>query len=310
MSLKLELEDFEEPSDSDVEKSDNKATIPAKPTGILSSIKNTFTRPKCSSPPEESSFATHRNICRTFLVLKDFLQPDTTKSLEETALTLLSIIPDGKSRSAEIRSAGEVFIEVAGQVPYSHPSQLKLAALIKRLSWSDKFISRPDEKGTIYSCGTLAETMGDSYYGPNDVDTQEWPNLSAFFAHIDALRIHTDRNTFAVRAMRDAFEREPEEVFTFPGKRDQCIIAAAQYVLWNGQNLFTATQYCGDVSDPRPWSDEGLYRGELGQNLQRWRFWKAGFHSAADDSALGNEARDIARRSASLMEVFEGSMLF
>ncbi|KAL4941679.1 hypothetical protein BDV06DRAFT_222887 [Aspergillus oleicola] len=239
MSLDLKLEDFVIPAD--IEKPGDNTNVPAKSTGILSSIKNSIT----------------------------------------------------KSRSLTT-------------------AQLKLAALIKELSKADKFIHKPNAKGMRITCCELVMILRDWYNGPNDEDAQEWPNLSAFFAHLNAARIQSDTNLFAVWAMRDAFEKEPEKVFTFSGEKDQCIIAAAQYILWNGQNLLKATQYNDDTDedDLRRWNKGDLYDGEAGLTLRRWRFWKAGFHAARKDSGLGDEASDVARRAASLMEALEGSMLF
>ncbi|KAL4916035.1 hypothetical protein BDW62DRAFT_203040 [Aspergillus aurantiobrunneus] len=117
----------------------------------------------------------------------------TTESLHETVQSILALVPENAPGSTEVWSAGTVFIEVAGQIAFSRPSQLKLATLIEELSKADKFIYEPDEM-----MPAAQEAIRDSYNGPNGEDIQEWPNLSAFFAHLDAFHIFYNEPTIAI----------------------------------------------------------------------------------------------------------------
>ena len=70
---------------------------------------------------------------QTFDLLQDFLQPDTTLTMETTAQSVLTILGEQVPHSDEVWSFGEMCIEVAEQIPYYHPSQLKLVDLLEHL---------------------------------------------------------------------------------------------------------------------------------------------------------------------------------
>lgn len=73
-------------------------------------------------------------------ILRDFLQPDSKVSLHEISREILALIPANAVNNAEVGSFGEICVELAEQIPYDHPSQLKLAQLLHSLSHSPKFI--------------------------------------------------------------------------------------------------------------------------------------------------------------------------
>jgi hypothetical protein len=149
--------------------------------------------------------------------------------------------------------------------------------------------------------------------GPAEDDPAAWPNLHAFFAHVEDCHIRRPSPLFAIWAMRDAFEYNPDdEKYPFEGIQDQKVLAAAQHILWNGQSLFKQVMYPGDVSsdDMQSWEPEPLYDGKPLLSLDRWRFWSRGFQAAAGNSALGDECRSVARKAANTMDSLEQSMMF
>jgi hypothetical protein len=75
-------------------------------------------------------------------ILRDFLQPDSKTTLQSAAQSLLVLIPSNASSNAEVRSFGDICVELAEQIPYDHPSQLKLVGLLQYLSTSPKFLDR------------------------------------------------------------------------------------------------------------------------------------------------------------------------
>jgi hypothetical protein len=77
-----------------------------------------------------------------FQILKDFLQPDTETSLETTVESILKIVPDAPL-SDEVAMVGDIVLELAEQIPYRHPSQVKLARVMEGLTTSPKFMSGP-----------------------------------------------------------------------------------------------------------------------------------------------------------------------
>lgn len=78
---------------------------------------------------------------RAFPILRDFLQPDSERSLNATSTSILTLLADEDPNGKPMLLLGELFIELAEQIPYSHPSQLKMARLLQQMSLSDKVMS-------------------------------------------------------------------------------------------------------------------------------------------------------------------------
>lgn len=124
--------------------------------------------------------------------------------------------------------------------------------------------------------------------------------------------------TFAVWEMRDAFETE--RVGKSKGQRqrqlhDYHVMAAAQWMLWDGQEIY---KY---MANPLPVSDVDEKTWWLGNcctpssmlvvSLARWQFWKEGFKAAgAEGGGRSLECKDLAGRAAALMDFIEKSMSF
>lgn len=62
-----------------------------------------------------------------FLVLRDFLQPDSTISSVDAAERVINVFP---YKYADLRQLISVYFEIAEQIPYHHPSHLKLVTLM------------------------------------------------------------------------------------------------------------------------------------------------------------------------------------
>lgn len=110
-----------------------------------------------STDPEKSKDLDQQ----AFPILRDFLQPDSEQSLNPTSISILTLLADEDPNGKPMLFLGELFIELAEQIPYSHPSQLKLARLLQQMSLSDKVISNVSsicttrywlEANRFYSC--------------------------------------------------------------------------------------------------------------------------------------------------------------
>lgn len=101
-----------------------------KPVGsipaVLSSLKSKF---KSQSPP--SDLTTPKGYDRyeysVFIVVEKFLQPHSNISIEEAADSVIEIFPAGHSDLTPINS---VCLDLAEQIPYTHPSLVKLSRLL------------------------------------------------------------------------------------------------------------------------------------------------------------------------------------
>lgn len=86
-------------------------------------------------------------------ILRDFLQPDTKLSEDEVVASILALIPQKDLSNShahtpiEVAIFSQMCVELAEQIPYHHPSQLKFAHLVSRLGHSGKFMDRYPIKG-------------------------------------------------------------------------------------------------------------------------------------------------------------------
>lgn len=115
--------------------------------------------------------------------------------------------------------------------------------------------------------------------------------------------------------MRDAFETDLGANSRALEFHQYHIMAAAQWILWDGQEIF---KY---MANPLPVSEADARSWRLGDrctlpsvpvvSLARWRLWKEGFRAAGAEGGDGSqECRDLAGRAAALMDAIEKSMSF
>lgn len=100
---------------------------------FVSTLKSKFKRKKTAYRCCE---AANFSDVKIFLVLRDFLQPDTTLSLESVVESIASFLPKNAPLSNEIWLFGELCFDLAKHIPYHHPSQLKLARVLEYLGKS------------------------------------------------------------------------------------------------------------------------------------------------------------------------------
>lgn len=132
-ALKLKIEDFED-----------RNSIAPKQKSFLSSVKSRIGRQESS--PYKTAGTTAYSDTKVFLILQDYLQPDTETTLEYAVQSILALLPDNASLSNEANDLGEVCLELAEQIPYHHPSQIKLARVVEELSLSAKLTDEPDSQ--------------------------------------------------------------------------------------------------------------------------------------------------------------------
>lgn len=77
-----------------------------------------------------------------FIILRDFLQPNTTLSFDTVVKSLLDLLPEDASGSSEVYSFGAICLDLAEQIPYHHPSHQKMARLLEYIGQSTKVNAR------------------------------------------------------------------------------------------------------------------------------------------------------------------------
>jgi hypothetical protein len=80
---------------------------------------------------------------QAFAILRDFPQPDSRTSLNSASTSILALLPDQDPYGMPVWRLGELCIELAEQIPYSHPSQLKLklVRLLQQIGSSPKLMT-------------------------------------------------------------------------------------------------------------------------------------------------------------------------
>lgn len=136
--LKLKLEDFEDPD-----------TTRTEPTtkSVFSSLKS---KVRNETTAYKNVGTTAFSESKIFLILEDYLQPNSKTSLESAVQSILTLIPENASMSNEVYRVGQVFLELAEQIPYHHPSQIKLVRAVEELSRSAKFTNPPDDRVRLH----------------------------------------------------------------------------------------------------------------------------------------------------------------
>ena len=79
---------------------------------------------------------------QAFAILRDFLQPDSKTSLMSASASILALLSDSNPEGLPVWKLGELFIELAEQIPYSHPSQLKLSQVLQQMASSPKVTTK------------------------------------------------------------------------------------------------------------------------------------------------------------------------
>lgn len=79
---------------------------------------------------------------KVFLVLRDFLQPDSTMSFKSATKAISDMLPENAPASDQTLGIASVCFELAEQIPYHHPSQQKLARLVEKLSQLSKLTEK------------------------------------------------------------------------------------------------------------------------------------------------------------------------
>jgi hypothetical protein len=84
-------------------------------------------------------------------ILQDYLQPDYRGSLELVADSVLGLLPSKTSYTTEMFAFAELCVEITEQIPYYHPSQMKLVRLLVYFARSPKFVSHANIQVGFYS---------------------------------------------------------------------------------------------------------------------------------------------------------------
>lgn len=119
------------------------STASSAVSSMLSTAKSKFGG---GSSANKSSSASTYSEYSVFIILRDFLQPNTALSLESVIESLTDLLPENASGSAEVYSFGVICLDLAEQIPYHHPSHQKMARLLEYFGKSTKVNAKISQK--------------------------------------------------------------------------------------------------------------------------------------------------------------------
>ncbi|KAI1862482.1 hypothetical protein JX265_009196 [Neoarthrinium moseri] len=248
---------------------------------------------------------------QVFEILDAYLQPDSGSTIKSAAQSIESLLPAPPvPENADCLSdLWILLLEMASQVPYDHPAQIKLSyfsPVAVRAINNDKdgfhFASRPE--GLMLVLGEYHFPGGREGGLFEDIDAARWINSNAFVALLASSELPVAAHK-GLWSLRDALEEPYSKKYS-----DSEISAAAQWILHAGQWLFRWIQVPQEVTSQDEQSTEpgSLWTdGGSGYSLERWRFWRQGFQSASEREEAKQETKMLSSKAVKLMDVLEAN---
>ncbi len=285
-----------------------------------------------------------------FDILNEYLQPSSATSPTAAAQKIDSLFPlnreeQGKKEEPEsfLWEIWELFGRVAQQIPWKHPSQDRLAELVKALCdlpsdmkveiwgkdsriWQDLPLLGPaltEMMNSTLLCmlfvtfklanrvqnlrkGQLITISAVSAYASSDAAPQKrqrWCSLNAFEARLTR-HSTCSRQYTALCALRGALESEPD-----PRSRayHQQGPVLGLYVPVAAEWIFQ----CGHVlfASKESWDSEshgkGLWKEKPGFSPERWQYWKQRFLAISEHDQASAETKQVAKEAAEQMAKVE-----
>ncbi|KIJ59192.1 hypothetical protein HYDPIDRAFT_33424 [Hydnomerulius pinastri MD-312] len=273
---------------------------------------------------------------RMFDTLNDFLQPSSQMTSAQAAQGLNDCFPlhradddgiveqDGEESKGEepesfLWEMWDLVVRVAQQVPYKHPSQDKLAELVKALRdlnsgtrvdiwgierklWEDLPLLHQQilETGNTFNLQELHT---------NEEKRERWQSFIAFIARLTSDKTQPEP-IFAIWALRYALEEEPDSraraYHTQGPTLDAQMPAAVEWILVSGRVLYESCQ----SSDKDERADYDATKGGRnfkgqGLSLERWKFWKQRFAQIQLFDQVREATKVLAKEAVEEMEAIE-----
>ncbi|KAK2764606.1 hypothetical protein FQN54_009301 [Arachnomyces sp. PD_36] len=187
-------------------------TAPSSLSSIMSTVESKIGR-GASSTYENAGTSTYSSQ-NAFLILRDFLQPNTARSLESVVDYLADMLPENAHLSSEMYSLGVICVDMAEQIPYHHPSHQKMARLLEKLGQSVKVNGKYQLQGKpVFHLRyqRLGEYVKDRFSAGIDEDEPEtYVNLNAFLANIGRFHVFHSDESFATSAAGEKSDADDE----------------------------------------------------------------------------------------------------
>lgn len=201
-------------------------------------------------------------------------------------------------------------------------SQSASDSYLTNVSFSDALWDGYDNAGMTISptapVEILTEILLESYGPDKQSDLDQWVNFNAFLANLDALNFWSGESLYVYRTMAYAFKHPPNQFEDYykdpnddqvcPNGRDANVVAAAQWILWDGQNVRRHAIYKGPPALAMRSGERYFNLERATTSLERWELWKEGFKTASQDRSASHECQSVAIRASALMEALGKTM--
>lgn len=110
--------------------------------------------------------------------------------------------------------------------------------------------------------------------------------------------------------MNSAFSEEENHSQDSPEIRDAWVLGAAQWILWNGQQLFKLVHWREELGTSSELVER--HQDESGNPVPLkncWDNWKHGFDRVVSSGSYGEECIDVCRRVVEIMCTLERAMV-
>ncbi|KAL4792193.1 hypothetical protein BDV19DRAFT_392366 [Aspergillus venezuelensis] len=243
---------------------------------------------------------------KAFEILKEYLESNGSKHRAYSQLSSMfpKDRPTNLAARIEVDDAQEMLgcliLEVAEQIPFSHPAQMALAKLFALLRDSPRFRMLIDGYQFHQYCALKCTYM--KLRRPDSA-----LNAVAFQARLTALGA-VDNRSYMIFSIAQTLEQDQ------PNRPDSVLgvelARCAVWILCSGlQAYHTVVLYPPDLTPrlERVWGCGAMYNGPI-FGLDRWSFWRSRLLAYVDDLRISQEHREMCLDAALMMDAFKRSV--
>lgn len=151
--------------------------------------------------------------------------------------------------------------------------------------------------------------------GLDEDSPYDWVNINAFRAKLCAMGTWGATPGRGFVELRYVFENEGQkrkEDSLAILERNLDIMVAAQWIIWNGQNMFSFIIYDEDIKDCHMCTVGNIGDATPFQprSVERWQYWTRKFEEVDALPEATDECKQLSARAARLMHILEENMMF
>ncbi|KAF8189033.1 hypothetical protein BJ912DRAFT_385377 [Pholiota molesta] len=257
---------------------------------------------------------------KVFSILDAYLQPSSAISATTAAEAIATLFPPGSVDYDPLLHLWDLFIAVVEQIPWQHPSQDRLVALIKTLRdlpdpttitivdwgngptklWTDLPVLGHVLTDNIETHGIIINDDSDHQKQSRIRDI----NFQAFAARLTTEGV-IDISKLAVFRLRDVLEQDPDhyiEGYNEVGPHlDTGILPANVWITLASNLIFGFCKANGEGASRNHMPGGKHWKGSVGFSVERWEFWKQRLDEIAINDEASEETRGIAKKMKETM---------